>query len=161
MTIIEKRSGFEPCVSACRNALLGASIGLEVLGRCQETARPRYTPHSKRHCPKRRFVTAAQSYAVCGRVPCTRVAFSSEVSHMMHNFLANNRSELIDRCRMKVAKRPERRATAGQLQDGVPTFLDQLIRTLRIEQSLDPMESRKISGSSDGTLPTNAMLLSW
>ena len=76
---------------------------------------------------------------------------------MMHNFLANNRNELIDRCRMKVAKRPERRATAGQLQDGVPTFLDQLIRTLRIEQSLDPMESRKISGPSDGTSSLSEM----
>jgi signal transduction histidine kinase len=76
---------------------------------------------------------------------------------MMHEFLTNNRSDLIHRCRMKVALRPERGATAQQLQDGVPTFLDQLIRTLRIEQSIDPMESRKISGPSDGTSSLSEM----
>jgi signal transduction histidine kinase len=79
-----------------------------------------------------------------------RSVFSLEVLHMMHDFLTNNRSELIDRCRKKVAQRRERAATARQLRDGVPTFLDQLIITLRIEQSIDPMESRKISGPSDG-----------
>jgi len=76
---------------------------------------------------------------------------------MMHDFLTNNRSDLIDRCRIKVARRPERAATAQQLQDGVPTFLDQLIRTLCIEQSIDPMESRKISGPSDGTSALSEM----
>jgi signal transduction histidine kinase len=77
--------------------------------------------------------------------------------HMMHDFLTNNRSELIDRCRIKVAQRPKRAATARQLQDGIPTFLDQLIRTLRIEQSIDPMESRKVSGPSNGTSSLSEM----
>jgi signal transduction histidine kinase len=69
---------------------------------------------------------------------------------MMHDFLANNRNELVDRCRMKVSRRPARRATAQQVQNGVPLFIDQLIRTLQIEQSSRPMDSRKISGPAGG-----------
>ncbi|MFM0205598.1 HAMP domain-containing sensor histidine kinase [Paraburkholderia fungorum] len=69
---------------------------------------------------------------------------------MMYVFLANNRSELIERCRAKVARRPAREATAQQLQNGVPMFLDQLIRTLQMEQTSQPMDSRKISGPSGG-----------
>ena len=69
---------------------------------------------------------------------------------MMHDFLESNRSDLIERCRAKVALRPGRAATAQQLQSGVPLFLEQLIVTLRIEQTAEPMESRKISGPSGG-----------
>lgn len=69
---------------------------------------------------------------------------------MLHDFLSNNRDELTKRCRTKVADRDGRNATEPQLQNGVPMFLDQLIRTLRIEQTDDPMESRKISGPSGG-----------
>jgi hypothetical protein len=69
---------------------------------------------------------------------------------MMHVFLANSRDALIDRCQAKVAQRPAREATAQQLQNGVPLFLDQLIRTLRMEQISAPMNSRKISGPSGG-----------
>jgi len=69
---------------------------------------------------------------------------------MMHDFLSNNRIELVERCRAKVAERPAQAATVQQLQTGVPLFLDQLIRTLRIEQAAQPMESRKISGLANG-----------
>jgi signal transduction histidine kinase len=69
---------------------------------------------------------------------------------MMHDFLTNNRSELEQRCRIKVTQRPGRSATAKQLSNGVPMFLDQLIRTLQIEQSDDPSDSHKISGPSGG-----------
>src|SRR5471032_3493188 len=69
---------------------------------------------------------------------------------MMHDFLANNRSELIERCRAKVAKRPARKATAQQLQNGVPLFLEQLIKTLRIEQTPEPLDSRAVSGPAGG-----------
>src|SRR6202790_4293474 len=69
---------------------------------------------------------------------------------MMHEFLSNNRDDLIERCRIKVAHRPARGATAQQLQNGVPLFLDQLIQTLRIEQTAEPMDSRRISGPSGG-----------
>jgi signal transduction histidine kinase len=69
---------------------------------------------------------------------------------MMHDFLSHNRETLIERCRAKVALRPARAATAQQLQNGVPMFLEQLIRTLRVEQTSEPMDSRKISGPSGG-----------
>lgn len=69
---------------------------------------------------------------------------------MMHEFLLNNRTDLIDRCRIKVAQRPARDATDAQLQNGIPMFLDQLIQTLRVEQTADPMDSRRISGPASG-----------
>jgi hypothetical protein len=51
---------------------------------------------------------------------------------MLHEFLTLNRTELIKRCRVKVAKRsPRIPAIADQ---GVPLFLTQLIDTLRREQ---------------------------
>ena len=69
---------------------------------------------------------------------------------MMHDFLTNNRDELTRRCRLKVAQRPGRGATVVQLTNGVPMFLDQLIRTLRVEQAGLPSESLQISGASGG-----------
>ncbi|MEO6408078.1 MAG: HAMP domain-containing sensor histidine kinase [Variovorax sp.] len=70
---------------------------------------------------------------------------------MMHNFLENNRSDLIERCKEKVALRPERVATQEQLKNGIPMFLDQLTRTLQAEQGGESKESVKISGHSAGT----------
>lgn len=69
---------------------------------------------------------------------------------MMHKFLLDNRIGLIERCKIKVSQRPGRVATPSQLQNGIPTFLDQLIRTLRLEQGNDPIQSRKVSGKSGG-----------
>lgn len=70
--------------------------------------------------------------------------------NMLHDFLSDHSEDLTKRCRDKVRDRPGRNATEPQLQNGVPMFLDQLIRTLRVEQSSEPMESRKISGPSGG-----------
>ena len=36
------------------------------------------------------------------------------------------------------------------LQHGVPLFLNQIIKTLQIEQTADPMQSRSVSGPSGG-----------
>lgn len=69
---------------------------------------------------------------------------------MLHHFLANNRDELAKRCRVKVGNRPGRSVTEAQLQDGIPLFLDQLIRTLRVEQSSEPLKSELISGPAGG-----------
>jgi len=69
---------------------------------------------------------------------------------MLHTFLANNRDELISRCRIKVAQRPARGASVLQLENGVPLFLEQLIETLRIEQTDRPADSVIVSGSSGG-----------
>lgn len=69
---------------------------------------------------------------------------------MLHDFLTNNTDELTKRCRIKVSEREGRNASEPQIQNGIPIFLDQLIRTLRVEQTEDPMQSRKISGPSGG-----------
>jgi signal transduction histidine kinase len=68
----------------------------------------------------------------------------------MHTFLANNREELIARCKAKVALRPRRAATEEQLSNGVPLFLEQLRRTLLAEEVGQAGESLRISGASGG-----------
>lgn len=69
---------------------------------------------------------------------------------MMHDFLANNRGELIARCTAKVLARPRHHATEDQLKNGIPLFLEQLTRTLAAEQGDDDAESLRISGASGG-----------
>lgn len=71
---------------------------------------------------------------------------------MMHAFLTNNRNELIERCKLKVSERPRRAATAEQLQNGVPLFLDQLTRTLLAEELGDDEAGWLISGPAGGTV---------
>ena len=68
----------------------------------------------------------------------------------MYQFLLDNRSDLIERCKAKVARRPRRVATPAQLANGVPMFLDQLIRTLGAEEEGLADKSVKISGNSGG-----------
>ncbi|MGO4381221.1 sensor histidine kinase [Pseudoduganella sp. RAF19] len=68
---------------------------------------------------------------------------------MLHEFLANNRAELISRCRAKVAAR-EHTATAEQLRNGVPMFLEQLIRTLRAQHTNSAFELQLIPLSDGG-----------
>jgi signal transduction histidine kinase len=68
----------------------------------------------------------------------------------MHEFLRNNRDELIARCKHKVSKRARRAATEQQLANGVPLFLDQLTRTLEAEEANEDGESMRISGASGG-----------
>jgi signal transduction histidine kinase len=72
---------------------------------------------------------------------------------MLHEFLTSNRADLIERCRLKVARRPAPRVTPAELTHGIPLFLDQLIKTLEVEQTADPMRSRKVSGPSGGGSP--------
>ncbi|MGK5055641.1 sensor histidine kinase [Janthinobacterium sp. LB2P49] len=70
---------------------------------------------------------------------------------MMHLFLAENRAELERRCRDKVAKRPLRFPTEIQLREGIPIFLEQLIRTLKAEEAGKLAQSLAISGPADGS----------
>lgn len=69
---------------------------------------------------------------------------------MLNEFLMANRALLIDRCRLMVMGRSDAKATEHESAHGIPTFLDQLIRTLTVEQSSRPEESRSLSGSSAG-----------
>ncbi len=68
----------------------------------------------------------------------------------MHVFLSNHREELITRCKTKVAQRPHRSATAHQLANGIPMFLEQLTRTLRVEEEGHRDEGARISGPAGG-----------
>jgi signal transduction histidine kinase len=69
---------------------------------------------------------------------------------MLHAFLEANRPELIARCRAKVAARSLPGKPERELDHGITVFLDQLIKTLRVEQSPEPMRSRKVSGPAGG-----------
>jgi signal transduction histidine kinase len=69
---------------------------------------------------------------------------------MMHAFLTNNRSALVARCKVKVAARCGTAATEAQLTNGVPLFLDQLIRTLQAENAGNAEDGERISGASGG-----------
>jgi hypothetical protein len=69
---------------------------------------------------------------------------------MLHDFLTAYRADLIERCRAKVAERAAPKASTAELQHRTPLFLDQLIKTLQVEQTASPMQSRKVSGPSGG-----------
>jgi signal transduction histidine kinase len=69
---------------------------------------------------------------------------------VLHEFLTANRADLIERCRVKATQRRTPEATEAQLKHGISFFLDQLVRTLQVEQTNKPMESRRVSGPSGG-----------
>jgi signal transduction histidine kinase len=54
---------------------------------------------------------------------------------VLSEFLTTHREKIIARTRAKVASRPAPRATSEELQTGVPLFLEQLVGTLRGEES--------------------------
>ena len=72
---------------------------------------------------------------------------------MMHTFLSAHRAELIARCRTKVAARSLPGTITRELEHGITVFLDQLIRTLQVEQSDEPLRSREVSGPTGGGKP--------
>src|SRR5688572_28831817 len=69
---------------------------------------------------------------------------------MLHEFLTVHRADLIDRCRLKVVQRRAPKATDAELEHGIPLFLDQLVKTLRVERTADRARSREVSGASGG-----------
>src|SRR3970040_2327663 len=71
----------------------------------------------------------------------------------MHRFLSTHRTELIARCRAKVANRDVAGSDKCELEHGITIFLDQLIKTLQVELTPHPMRSRKVSGPSGGGKP--------
>jgi hypothetical protein len=54
---------------------------------------------------------------------------------MLHQFLTTNRQQIINLCRDKVAKRFEPTESAAEKNHGVPLFLEQLVETLKEEQT--------------------------
>jgi len=68
---------------------------------------------------------------------------------MLHEFLTANRHALITLCREKVSKRTAPLPSEAELEYGIPLFLEQLVKTLQIEQTSTPLDSRKVSGPSE------------
>jgi len=71
---------------------------------------------------------------------------------MLHEFLTSNRTELITRCRNKVARRLSPSEIPLALDHGVPLFLQQLVETLRLEQTAPPsaaFESKPSPAATD------------
>ena len=71
----------------------------------------------------------------------------------LHEFLSANRNELIARCRAKVAFRRAPEPSDVLLEHGISLVVDQLAKTLRIEQASEPLLSRKVFGPAGGGKP--------
>ena len=69
---------------------------------------------------------------------------------MLHQFLADHRVVLIERCQSNSDQRFAPDVSDGELEYGIPLFLDQLIKTLKTEQTAGPMASQAISGAIGG-----------
>ena len=57
---------------------------------------------------------------------------------MLHEFITTNRAEIIRRCRVKVAARLTPPPSAGEIDHGVPVFLDQVVDALRLRLPANP-----------------------
>jgi hypothetical protein len=64
---------------------------------------------------------------------------------MLHEFLTSNRTELITRCRNSAAQRFAPAEIPIPLDHGVPLFLQQLVETLRLEQSAPHPETVELA----------------
>lgn len=76
----------------------------------------------------------------------TALGASPKLPVMLHTFLSTHRTTLIERCAQMVGHRRKAQPSGSPLQHGIPIFLDQLIKTLRIEQTSDPSLSIAVSG---------------
>lgn len=76
---------------------------------------------------------------------------------MLHEFLSANRADLVERCRSKVAQR--RSPSGPELVHGIPLFLDQLIRMLRVERSCDVVQRCEVSSELGATAARHGLEL--
>lgn len=69
---------------------------------------------------------------------------------MLHQFISRNREALISRCALKLAQRSGPEADHSASRYGIPLFLDQLIKTLEVEQGPERFIADAISGPAGG-----------
>jgi diguanylate cyclase (GGDEF)-like protein len=69
---------------------------------------------------------------------------------MLHDFLKTNRTLLIDRCSGRVASRSPQKLAHPELAHGIPIFLDQVAKTLAVEQCMPVVESEMVSSNPSG-----------
>ncbi len=74
-----------------------------------------------------------------------------ESVYLLQEFLTTHRVELIDRCRSNAIKRRAPKATDAELEYGVPLFLEQLVKILKIETAAPPRQSRLTAHEDLGT----------
>jgi signal transduction histidine kinase len=67
---------------------------------------------------------------------------------MLHAFLSAHRGDLIDLCREKGARRSTHARNSADLEHGIPLFLDQLTRALRLDEGADSDQGPGFSGPS-------------
>ncbi len=69
---------------------------------------------------------------------------------MLHEFLTANRSDLLARCKARVAHRFAPSPSDTELEHGMPLFLDQLIKMLQLqEHTPEPTPDPKVSNASN------------
>jgi signal transduction histidine kinase len=69
---------------------------------------------------------------------------------LLHEYLSTRRTALIERCLLKATQRAAPKTIEEPIVYGIPLLLDQIITTLKVEQTSEPMQSRKVSGPSNG-----------
>jgi diguanylate cyclase (GGDEF)-like protein len=69
---------------------------------------------------------------------------------MLHDLLMTNRTLLIDRCRVIGAGRSSLKLARPELAHGIPIFLDQVAKTLAIEQRSPVVEGKIVSSNPGG-----------
>jgi hypothetical protein len=67
---------------------------------------------------------------------------SAMTNVLLHEFIAENREEIIRRCQAKVATRSMPLPTEAEISHGVPLFLDQLVDALRLGLRSSPQIER-------------------
>lgn len=77
-------------------------------------------------------------------------AANREPKSTLYQFLSDYRGKLIERCRATAVRRSAPKPGADPLAYGIPLFLDQIIKTLKVEQTSQPLRSRRVSGTSGG-----------
>ena len=75
---------------------------------------------------------------------------------MLHEFLTQNRAELIRRCTAKVARRPAPRPSPAGVEHGVPLLIDQLIQSLKTELWTESIRQSDSSPTTAGELSAQA-----
>jgi signal transduction histidine kinase len=73
---------------------------------------------------------------------------------VLQDFFTTNRAVLIDRCRTMVASRSEPKTADAERSHGIPIFLDQVITTLSVEQTFQPLRSPVSSANSAAGSPS-------
>ena len=71
---------------------------------------------------------------------------------MLHDFVTQNRAELVASCRAKVAARPVPEPTPEELEHGVPLFLDQLVEILCLRTGSSPQIQESAARHGDEML---------